>query len=170
MKYFAAVTALCATFAVTANAADPRLEAREAHMLAGANITLPQAVSTAERKDQGHAISVGFDPKHGNEGRYQVTVLAGDGTRLTRLDVDAFNGTVTEAWNRPSREMISDGDAQLIRDMPTSLAGAILTAEERAGGKATDAALARAGNRLTYTVDVAGTDGSTRQVEVGAQG
>ncbi len=66
--------------------------------------------------------------------------------------------------------MISDGDAQLIRDMPTSLAGAILTAEERAGGKATDAALARAGNRLTYTVDVAGTDGSTRQVEVGAQG
>jgi hypothetical protein len=66
--------ALCATFAATAYAApdssNSAQESQAPRLVMAANITLPDAIRTVERKVGGHAISATYDVEHGNEGRY----------------------------------------------------------------------------------------------------
>ncbi len=163
----AAVTAgLCLSLAATAHAANTANAGQEARMLKGANITLPQAIRTAEMKSDGQAIGATYDTKHGNEGRYEVLVMSADGSRLTRLDLDAYSGAADAAWNHSLATLYPDLRAQSVLNTPTPLANAIRTAERRANGKATDAQVQRAGAQLLYTVDVARPDGTTQKVEV----
>ena len=170
----AAVTAtLCVAFAAahTAHADNlgaPANAGQEAKKLTGANISLPAAIRTAEQNGDGLAISATYDPMHGNEGRYKVIVMSPDGRRLTQFDLDAYDGEVNEAWNHPFSMLHPDLSPPSVRDAATSLAGAIVTAEERAGGKATAATVEHAGGQVLYTVDVARTDGSARKVEIDA--
>ncbi len=173
-----ATAVLCAAFATAAYAGNtpntPRATsatntadaAQEARKLSAVNITLAEAIRTAEQQIDGHAISATFDTTHGDEGRYEVLVLSPDGRRLTRFDLDAYNGAVAAEWNHSLSLVYPELSPRSVQDTRTTLANAIATAEQQAGGKAIDAALGGTGGQMMYSVDVARPDGSTQKLEV----
>lgn len=156
-----AVTALA--FAMTTQAADAK---REDQALSNANVSLTQAIHMAEEQGSGKAISAEYEPKSGTAGYYQVKVLSNDGKKLTRYRLDPNTGKVTDTSDEPIEKAFTRLKPASISNAPTSLTRAITTAEQRAGGKATDASVDRDGDQVQYTVKVAKADGSTEKVKV----
>jgi uncharacterized membrane protein YkoI len=165
---------LCATVAVTAYAApDSSSSAQESQaprLIMAANITLPEAIRTAEEKAGGHAISASYDVEHGNEGRYEIVVLSDDGQRVEKLDQNAYDGLVDAQWSEPVADVYPTMSEPLLQQMPMSLASAIQTAVDRTGGRATDATLQNTQGNDRYAVTVARADGSVETLQVRPDG
>jgi len=168
-KLTAVVAALAMIFAVSA--AQSANTTRQQQALSNAKISLPQAVSLAQEQGGGQAISAEYDLKSGAAGEYQVKVLSSDGKKLTKYRVDPNTGNITSAANEPFEKVFTRLKPTSIQNAPTSLTRAITAAEQRAGGKATDASVDRDGDQVKYTVKVAKADGTTEKVRVnGADG
>ncbi len=143
----------------------------EAQALSKAKVSLTDAIHMAEQRGNGQAISAEFEFKKGRPGYYEVKVLRNDGKKLTQYDLNANSGKVTEASNEEFEKLFTRIKPASIQNAPTSLSRAISTAEERSGGKATDASVDRDGDQVKYTVKVAKADGTTEKVKVnGADG
>ena len=98
-------------------------------------------------------------------------MLSSDGKKLTKYRVDPNTGQITAATNQPFEKVFTRLKPTSIQNAPTSLTRAITAAEQRAGGKATDAAVDRDGDQVQYTVKVAKADGTTEKLRVnGAHG
>jgi uncharacterized membrane protein YkoI len=166
--------ALCATFAATAYAApdssNSAQESQAPQLVMAANITLPDAIRTVERKAGGHAISATYDVEHGNEGRYEIMVLTDDGQRVEKLDQNAYDGLVDAEWSAPAAEVYPTVSSRSLAQMPMSLESAIATALDKSGGRVTDATLENRHGSDRYAVTVARNDGSVETLEVGPNG
>jgi hypothetical protein len=109
MKRTLAMAAAGAIFAATAAygaAPDSRSSAQDSRaplLIMAANITLPEAIRTAEEKAGGRAISASYDVQHGIEGRWQIIVLTDDGQRVEKLYQNAYDGLVDAQWSAPAR-------------------------------------------------------------------
>jgi uncharacterized membrane protein YkoI len=78
---------------------------------------------------------------------------------------------VTKASDEAFEKMFTRIKPTDLQTAPTSLKGAITTAETKSGGKAVDADTDRSGDSVRYTVKVAKADGTTEKVKVnGADG
>jgi len=168
-KLTAVVAAMAMIFAVSA--AQSASTARQQQALSNAKISLTQAVSLAQEQGGGQAISAEYDMKGAAAGEYQVKVLSSDGKKLTKYRVDPNTGQITAATNQPFEKVFTRLKPTSIQNAPTSLTRAITAAEQRAGGKATDASVDRDGDQVKYTVKVAKADGTSEKVRVnGADG
>lgn len=165
----ALVAALVMGCAVTATqAADA---AREDATLSNAKVSLNDAIGIAEKQGSGQAVMADYMPKKGTEGHYNVKVLSSDGSKLTEYRVSTATGKVTKASNEPFEKMFTRLKPDALASAPTSLKGAIKTAEAQSGGKAIDADADRNGDTVRYVVKVAKADGTTEKVKVnGADG
>jgi uncharacterized membrane protein YkoI len=163
------LAALAMVFAV--GAAQSENAKREANALSNAKVSLTEAIRAAEQQGGGHAISAEYERKSGPAGEYEIKVLSNDGKKLTKYELDANTGQVKEADNEPFEKVFTRIKPQSIQNAPTSLTRAIATAEQRAGGKATEAEVDRDGDQVKYTVKVARADGKTEKVKInGADG
>jgi len=168
-KLTAIAAAMATIFAVSA--AQSANTARQQQALSNAKISLTQAVSLAQEQGGGQAISANYDLESGAAGEYQLQVLGSDGNKLTKYRVDPNTGKITAAANEPFEKLFTRLKPTSIQNAPTSLTRAITAAEQRAGGKATDAAVDRDGDQVQYTVKVAKADGTTEKLRVnGADG
>lgn len=168
-KAIALAVALAMGCAVTgAQAANP---AREDATLSQANISLNDAIGIAEKEGSGQAVMADYMAKKGTMGHYDIKVLSSDGSKLTEYRVSTATGKVTKASNEPFEKMFTRIKPDALASAPTSLKGAIKTAEAQSGGKAVDADADRDGDTVRYTVKVAKADGTTEKVKVnGADG
>ena len=168
-KAIALAVALAMGCAVTgAQAANP---AREDATLSNAKVSLNDAINLAEKQGSGQAVTADYTPKKGTMGHYDVKVLSNDGTKLTEYRVSTATGKVTKASNEPFEKMFTRIKPDALASAPTSLKGAIKTAEAQSGGKAVDADADKDGDTVRYTVKVAKADGTTEKVKVnGADG
>ena len=168
-KAIALAVALAMGFAVTGTqAADA---AREDATLSNATVSLNDAINKAEKEGGGQAVAADYTAKKGTMGYYDVKVLSSDGAKLTEYRVSTATGKVTKASNEPFEKMFTRIKPDQLASAPTSLKGAIKTAEAQSGGKAVDADADRNGDTVRYVVKVAKADGSTEKVKVnGADG
>jgi uncharacterized membrane protein YkoI len=168
-KAIALAVALAMGTAVTGvQAADA---AREDATLSNAKVSLNDAINKAEKEGGGQAVAADYKPKKGTMGYYDIKVLSSDGSKLTEYRVSTAAGKVTKASNEPFEKMFTRIKPDQLASAPTSLKGAIKTAEAQSGGKAVDADADRDGDTVQYTVKVAKADGSTEKVKVnGADG
>ena len=169
MTATALVVALAMGGAVTATqAADA---AREGATLSKAKVSLNDAIGIAEKEGSGQAVMADYMPKKGTMGHYDVKVLSSDGSKLTEYRVSTATGKVTKASNEPFEKMFTRIKPDALASAPTSLKGAIKTAEAQSGGKAIDADADRNGDTVRYVVKIAMADGTTQKVKVnGADG
>jgi|SRR5579863_8730275 len=143
----------------------------EARSIEHAKVSITEAIRTAEKKGAGQAISAEYVFKNGRAAFYEVKVLANDGQKLTRYDLDPNTGDVKEASNEQFEKVFTRIKPTSIRNAPTSLTRAIATAEARAGGKATAASVDRDGDQVKYTVTIPKLDGTTEKIKInGADG
>jgi len=145
--------------------------AREDATLNNAKVSLTQAIGIAEKEGSGQAVSADYMGKKGTMGNYDIKVLSSDGSKLTEYRVSTGTGKITKASNEAFEKMFTRIKPADLQNAPTSLKGAITTAESQAGGKAVDADTDRTGDSVRYTVKVAKADGTTEKVKVnGADG
>ena len=129
--------------------------------------TLTQAITSAEHQTAGRALAIGLED-HDGAYAYKVTVITKDG-KLSEVSVDPTSGKVlrTEAEGLIARVFDQDDrvDAAKLRDARTTLAGAIATAEQEAGGRAVEAGYENENGRVQFQVAVA-KDHSVREVKI----
>jgi uncharacterized membrane protein YkoI len=168
-KATALLAALAMGFAVTASqAADP---AREDATLSNAKVSLNQAITVAEEQGSGQAIGADYVPNKGTMGYYDVKVLSSDGKKLMDFRINPDNGKVLKATRDNFEKVFTRIKPETLQNAPTSLKGAIKTAEAQTGGKAVMADADRDGDQVRYTVKVAMADGTMEKVKVnGADG
>jgi uncharacterized membrane protein YkoI len=145
--------------------------ARDDATLSNAKVSLNDAIGIAETQGSGQAVMADYMAKKGTMGHYNVKVLSSDGSKLTEYRVSTATGKVTEASNEPFEKLFTRLKPDALASAPTSLKGAIKTAEAQSGGKAIDADADRNGDTVRYVVKVAKADGTTEKVKVnGADG
>lgn len=143
----------------------------EVQSLTQAKVSLAEGIHLAEQHANGHAISASYEVPNGRPPYYLIEVLRGDGLNLTRYELSPNTGKVQPAGDQHLNQLFGRLKAAAVENAPTSLAGAVQRAEERAGGKATGATIDPAGDQVNYIIDIARLDGSTQSVEVnGADG
>ena len=143
----------------------------EAESISNAKVSLTEAIRTAEKQGNGHAISAEYEFKGGNPAYYEVKVLSSDGQKLTKYELSPTTGKVKNASDEKIEKLFTRLRPNAIENAPTSLTRAITTAEARAGGKAVDAEVDRDGDQVQYTIKVVKIDGDSEKVKVnGADG
>lgn len=162
----ALVAAAVSSLLVTGAAQASESAAHEAKSLEKAKVSLTDAIHMAEQRGNGQAISAEYELKSGHAGYYEVKVLRNDGRKLTKYNLNSNSGRITEASNEQFEKVFTRIKPNSIQNAPTSLSHAITTAEERSGGKATDATVDRDGDQVKYTVKVAKADGTTEKVKI----
>ncbi|EIM24456.1 PepSY domain-containing protein [Microvirga lotononidis] len=133
-----------------------------------AKVSLSQAVEAAEKQGQGRATEAEFEVKDGG-GQYEIKVLSNTGDKLTKFKLDANSGQVVETENQPFERYFTRLKPADFQSAKVSLKDAIAAAEQRVGGKATDAEVEREGNAVQYEIDVATAD-KTQEIKVDANG
>ena len=143
----------------------------EVQSLTQAKVSLTEGIHFAEQHANGHAISASYEVPNGRPPYYLIEVLRGDGLNLTRCELSPNTGKVQPAGDQHLSRLSGRLKPAAVENAPTSLAGAVQRAEERAGGKATGATIEPDGDQVSYLIDIARLDGSTQSVEVnGADG
>ncbi|HET9390390.1 MAG TPA: PepSY domain-containing protein [Steroidobacteraceae bacterium] len=156
---------------LTAVAAGSASAVHEVQSLTQAKVSLTEGIHLAEQHANGHAISASYEVPNGRPSYYLIEVLRGDGLKLTRYELSPNTGRVQPAGDQHLNQLPGRLKPAAVGNAPTSLAGAVQRAEERAGGKATGATIDPGGDRVNYIIDIARLDGSTQRVEVnGADG
>lgn len=130
-------------------------------------LSLTQAIDTAERQGGGKAIDAEFETEDG-VAMYEVSVLGAD--KLQKYKLDANSGQVRETENETIEKYFTRLKPETVDAAKTTLSQAIGIAEQRVGGKAAKADIDREGDSVVYEVTVAKADGTTQEVEVGADG
>jgi uncharacterized membrane protein YkoI len=138
----------------------------EAEALRTAKVSLTEAIHIAEKQGNGHAISAEFEFKGGDPAYYDVKVLSSDGSKLTRFDLNPTTGKIKETSNEKFEKLFTRIKPTSIQNAPTSLTRAIATAEQRSGGRATQAQIDRDGDQVKYTVEIVKLDGESEKIKV----
>lgn len=133
----------------------------------GAKLRLAQAVEIVEEKGPGRAVQVGFKVDGGMT-QYWVKVLAADG-QLVEHHIDANSGQVLKSESHPLEAFFTRLKPAEVQNARTTLRQAIVVAEEKAGGTASEAAVEGSGNVIRYEITVVA-DGRVQKVQVGANG
>lgn len=158
----AAVLLLAATVQASQTA---RHEAQE---LRRVNLSLIEAVVTAEKEDGGKTTSAEFNFKRGNPAFFEVKVLSADGKKLTRYDLNAHTGKVQDTHNELLEKLVNRLTPESLRHTPTTLTHAIALAQEQSGGHARSADVDRKDDRLEYNIETVKVDGTLHKMRVGA--
>lgn len=164
-KYVIAAITFCWALA-TGSAVASESAVHQAQSLIQAKVSLTDAIRIAERDGNGHAISASYELRSGNPPYYEVKVLGQHGGKLTRYDLNPNTGKVNASSDERLEKVFTRLKPTSIENAPTSLSRAIETAEERAGGKATDATIDRDGSQVKYSVEIARLDGTTDKVKI----
>jgi len=163
-KFLVAAAVSSVLAIATAQASDSAKH--EAESISSAKVSLTDAIHMAEKQGNGQAISAEYEFKGGNPAYYEIKVLRNDGKKLTKYELSPSTGKVKEASNEEFEKVFTRIKPASIQNAPTSLSHAIMTAEERSGGKATDADVDRDGDQVQYTVKVVKLDGTSEKLKI----
>lgn len=130
-------------------------------------VSLAQAIEVAESKGPGRAVGAGFKVA-GGTAQYEIKLLASDG-KLVEHHVDADSGQVVKSEDHPIEAFFTRLKPADLHSARTTLRQAVAAAEEKAGGKASEAEVSRDGNSIRYEVAVVA-DGRVRRAQVGEDG
>lgn len=134
--------------------------------LSKAKMSLSDGIKAVEEKSGGKVIEAEFDDDDG--GTYEIEVLTND--KLQEYEIDADSGSVREVENKMIERYFTSINVNALTSAKTSLTGAIAAAEKEVGGRASEAEVDRAGDTVSYEIEIAKQDGSTREVTVTADG
>jgi uncharacterized membrane protein YkoI len=165
MKREAMLMALAAVtlVVVTARAEDLKQEAQQ---LAAAKVSVTDAIREAERQGNGRATEVTFKSSTQGAGDYVVKVLSNDDRRLMAYRIDTGTGHIVSAGQERVEKVFTHLVPEQIASAQTSLAHAIASAQQQAGGHVTYAAVEAHGDQLMYDVKLAKDDGSMSRIKV----
>lgn len=132
-----------------------------------AKVPLAQAVEVAEGQGSGRAVRVSFKVD-GRTRQYEVKVLAADG-KLVGHYIDANSGQVLKSQGHPIEAYFTRLNPAEVQSARTTLRRAIVVAEEKVGGKASEAEVNGGSNAVRYEITVVA-DGRVRRIQVGEDG
>ncbi|HZO21180.1 MAG TPA: PepSY domain-containing protein [Steroidobacteraceae bacterium] len=139
---------------------------QEAQSLTQAKVSLPDAIRLAEQSARGRAVSAAYELGSSSPPYYEIKVLHEAGRKLTRYDLNPNTGKVKGASDERIEPLFTHLRPSSVASARVSLSRAVETAEERAGGKATAAAIERGTEPLRYSIAIARLDGTTENVQV----
>lgn len=171
MKRLTAAALLAAAGLAASAAQASDTDRHIAQSMAKAKMSLSEAVRTAEKQGDGKAVSASYEFKRGNPAYYEVKVLSNDGSKLVRYDLDPNTGNVNNVSDEKIAKFFTRLKPETMRHSAVTLSHAILTAQERANGKADAADVDREGDTVQYTINVIRRDGTSEKVKInGADG
>ena len=138
----------------------------EAEELRRLNLSLIEAIVTAEKQSGGKATAAEFEFKRGNPAYFEVKVLSADGSKLTRYDIDPKTGAVQRTDNEALEKLLTRTTPERLRSSSTTLTHAIRIAQEHSGGRARSADVDRKGDGIQYVVETVKLDGTAHKVKV----
>jgi uncharacterized membrane protein YkoI len=144
----------------------PQGAVQEVQSLTQAKVSLPDAIRVAEQTAHGRAVSAVYELGSSSPPYYEVKVLHEDGRKLTRYELNPNTGKVNGTTDERPEQLFTHLRPSSIENAPISLSGAVETAEERAGGKATAASIERGADQVRYSIAIARLDGTTQDVKV----
>ena len=131
-----------------------------------AQITLAQAIDTAEQQGQAKAISAEFEEDDG--GQWEIKVIRSDGS-LVEHTIDGKTGQIRRSENQRLESIFSRLKPADFQNARTSLKQAIALAEQQGGGRAVEAEIERENNTVQYEITVVNGDRST-ELKISAEG
>ena len=131
-----------------------------------AQITLAQAIDTAEQQGQAKAISAEFEEDDG--GQWEIKVIRSDGS-LIEHTIDGKTGQIRKSENQRLESIFSRLKPADFQNARTSLKQAIALAEQQGGGRAVEAEIERENNTVQYEITVVNGDRST-ELKISAEG
>ena len=131
-----------------------------------AQITLAQAINTAEQQGQAKAISAEFEEDDG--GQWEIKVIRSDGS-LVEHTIDGKTGQIRRSENQRLESIFSRLKPADFQNARTSLKQAIALAEQQGGGRAVEAEIERENNTVQYEITVVNGDRST-ELKISADG
>ena len=131
-----------------------------------AQITLAQAIDTAEQQGQAKAISAEFEEDDG--GQWEIKVIRSDGS-LIEHTIDGKTGQIRRSENQRLESIFSRLKPADFQNARTSLKQAIALAEQQGGGRAVEAEIERENNTVQYEITVVNGDRST-ELKISAEG
>lgn len=168
MKYplmLGAFVFVAASMAATAG------DAKDAKAASASNLSLTEAIHTAEKAGMGKAVDAEMEGGKGGHARYQVEVLSSDGKKLTEYTINANTGKVEKTNNEAVEKLFTRVKPDDLQSTQTTLTAAIREAEQQTGGKVIDAETGASNGALHYEMKVAMANGKTDKVKVdGATG
>ena len=142
-------------------------DADENAVINSAAVDLGDAVRSAVTETHGIAMEADTETEHGKS-YYEIKVHTDQG--IAEVRVDPVTGKVLgkKALTETPREKAL-GDKAAADGRSLTLSDAVASAEERLGGKATEAGIDNAGGRLSYHVELAEGDEHMNRVTVNAR-
>jgi uncharacterized membrane protein YkoI len=140
----------------------------EAQELQRLNLSLIEAIVTAEKDGGGKAMSAEFNFKRGNPAFFEVKVLSADGRKLTRYDLNPHTGKVQDTHNEVLEKLLSRLTPESLHRASTTLTHAIAIAQEQSGGRARSADIDRKDDHLEYDIETVRLDGTFHKMRVSA--
>lgn len=131
-----------------------------------AKVQLLQAIEAAESQGQGRAIGATFEIAQG--GHYEVKVLDANGTLLRHL-VSANSAQVMRTERLQVEGFFSRLRPVDVQNARTTLRQAIVIAEQRVGGRASEAEVEREGDTVSYKITVTNNE-RMQEIRVSADG
>lgn len=143
-------------------------DARENSVIANAKVALGEAIQAAERQSNGRALSASIEDEGGKT--YYEVRTASNG-KVMEVRVDLQTGAIASIKKHNLERMFegeSRSEAQDFLKAGTSLSQAIATAEQKTGGRATEAAYENENGRTQIEVAVLDQTGVEHAVKVNA--
>ncbi len=131
-----------------------------------AQITLAQAIDTAEQQGQVKAISAEFEEDDG--GQWEIKVIRSDGS-LVEHTIDGRTGQIRRSETQRLESFFSRLKPADFQNARTSLKQATALAEQQGGGRAVEAEIERENNTVQYEITVVNGDRST-ELKISADG
>ncbi|MFL6605797.1 MAG: PepSY domain-containing protein [Steroidobacteraceae bacterium] len=138
----------------------------EAEELRRSQLSLIEAIVTAEKEGGGKATSAQFVFKRGNPAYFEIKALSSDGSKLTRYELNPRSGTVQKTENERLEKLVTRLTPESLRRSPTTLTHAIAVAQEHSGGHARSADVDRKSDHLEYDIETVKLDGTLHKVKV----
>ena len=133
-----------------------------------AKVSPAQAIATAEQQTGGRAVKINVESKNGTH-LYEIKTISGE--KPAAVFVDSATGKVVSTEDEGLIARIFDEEDRTelakLASSPTTLAAAIGTAEQQAGGKAVEAGHENENGQMLFEVEVA-TDKTVHQVKIDA--
>ncbi len=143
-------------------------DARENPAIANAKVALREAIQTAERQNNGRALSASIEDE---DGKTYYEVRTASNGKAVEVHVDLQTGAVVSMKNRNLERIFDREDRAEVRSFlkaSTSLPQAVAAAEQAAGGRATEAAYENENGRTQIEVAVLDRTGVEHAVKVNA--
>jgi uncharacterized membrane protein YkoI len=161
-----AIAAVVAMIFGLSSTASPQGAAKLEEAISHANVSLKDALQTAEQQSGGgHTLNADFKVKGEGSGYYDVRVLSDEG-KVAQYRIDGSTGKVIEATTESAPSKVNGIDPSALRNAQTSLSDAITTAEQSSGGRAIGVTVNPGAGQVRYAIKVARADGGTEKVTV----